>query len=118
MSILAPVKAYFKYAMELKQHVPVIAYYCKLYAVNRGFDLMKQNAGNPQINEVKAYLIGELKDLEQMKGALGASTKEDHYPQVENFIFSVFAKIDKEERNDPQVTKVHALGFKRCADFI
>jgi hypothetical protein len=44
MSILAPVKAYFKYSMELKQHVPVIAYYCKLYAVNKGFDLMKQNA--------------------------------------------------------------------------
>jgi vacuolar protein sorting-associated protein VTA1 len=53
-----------------------------------------------------------------MKAALGQTTKEDHYPVVENFLFSVFAKIDKEDRTDPLITKVHALGFKRCADFI
>ena len=57
MSILAPVKAYFKYSMELKMHVPVVAYYCKLYAVNKGFDLMKQNQGNPALGEVKPYLM-------------------------------------------------------------
>lgn len=43
MSILAPVKAYIKYSMELKQVSPTVAYYCKLFAVNKGFDLMKQN---------------------------------------------------------------------------
>lgn len=71
MSVLAPVKAYFKYSMELKQHLPVIAYYCKLYGVTKGFDLMKSNAQSPSIAEVKQYLIGELKDLETMKGSLG-----------------------------------------------
>lgn len=71
MSILAPVKAYFKYAMELKQHVPIVAYYCKLYAVNKGFELVQKNAGHPQLAEVKVYLLGELKDLETMKAALG-----------------------------------------------
>lgn len=80
MSILAPVKAYFKYSFELKQHVPVVAYYCKLYAVNKGFDLMKQNQGNPALGEVKTYLMQELKDLEVMKGALGGTTKEEHEP--------------------------------------
>ena len=101
MSILAPIKAYFKYSMELKQHLPVIAYYCKLYAVQKGFDLMN-----------------ELKDLETMKAALGQTTKEDHQPQVDNFLLSMFAKIDKEERTAPQITKNHAVDFKRCADFI
>lgn len=118
MSILAPIKSYFKYSMELKQHVPVVAYYCKLYAVQKGFDLMKQNATSPNIAEVKTYLAGELKDLEQMKQALGATTKEDHLPNVENFILSIFAKIDKEDRTDETITKNHALSFKRCADFI
>lgn len=118
MSILAPVKAYFKYSFELKQHVPVVAYYCKLYAVNKGFDLMKQNQGNPALGEVKTYLMQELKDLEVMKGALGGTTKEEHEPQVENFLLSVFAKIDKEDRTDATITKNHALSFKRCADFI
>lgn len=80
MSILAPVKAYFKYSMELKQHVPVMAYYCKLYGVNKGFELMKANAQSPNIAEVKGYLLSELKDLEQMKAALGDTSKEEHHP--------------------------------------
>ena len=41
MSVLAPAKAYFKYSLELKQHVPVLAYYLKLFGVNKGFELMK-----------------------------------------------------------------------------
>lgn len=118
MSILAPVKAYFKYSMELKAHVPTVAYYCKLYAVTKGFELMKQNAQNPNIADVKAYLIGELKDLEVMKGALGQTTKEEHQPMVENFMLSVFAKIDKEERTAEKITKQHAIDFKKCSDLI
>lgn len=43
MSVLAAVKPYFKYSMDLKAHVPVMAYYCKLYAVQKGFELMKQS---------------------------------------------------------------------------
>lgn len=30
----------------------------------------------------------------------------------------MFAKIDKEDRTDPTITKNHALSFKRCGDFI
>ena len=118
MSILAPVKAYIKYSMELKQVSPTVAYYCKLFAVNKGFDLMKQNQASANIAEIKKYLMEELKELEQMKAVLGSSTKEDHQPEVENFIFAIFAKIDKEERTVPQLTKAHALDFKRCSDFI
>ena len=118
MSILAPAKAYFKYSLELKAHFPVIAYYCKLYGVTKGFDVMKQNSGDPKIGDIKAYLMGELKDLESMKAVLGSTTKEDHKPEVENFLLSVFAKADKEERTDPQITRNHALSFKRCGDFI
>jgi len=62
--------------------------------------------------------MGELKDLETMKSALGGTSKEEHKPEVENFLLSVFAKADKEERTDPAITKNHALSFKRCSDFI
>jgi hypothetical protein len=41
---------------------------------------MKSNAQSPSIAEVKQYLMGELKDLETMKGALGQTSKEDHLP--------------------------------------
>ena len=37
---------------------------------------------------------------------------------MENFVLSVFAKIDKEDRTDATITKNHALSFKRCGDFI
>ena len=70
------------------------------------------------MNEVKAYLLNELQDLEKMKSALGQTQKEDHFPQVENFLLSVFAKIDKEERTCERITKNHAVDFKKCSDFI
>ncbi len=46
-------------------------------------------------------MSNELKDLETMKAVLGGTTKEDHKPEIENFLLSVFAKTDKEERTDP-----------------
>ena len=30
----------------------------------------------------------------------------------------MFAKLDKEDRTAPQITKQHAIDFKKCADFI
>jgi hypothetical protein len=103
MSIIAPVKAYFKYSMDLSKQVPMVAYYCKLYGVTKGLELMK-NAGGEN-KEVKAYLMTELGDLEKMKGALEGSSKEDQKITVENFILSMFAKCDKEERTDETITK-------------
>ena len=39
MSVIAPVKPYFTYANELKAPMPIIAYYCKFYAVQHGLSL-------------------------------------------------------------------------------
>jgi Vta1 like len=38
--------------------------------------------------------------------------------QVENFVLSVFAKVDKDERTCETITKQNAMDFKRCSDFI
>ena len=59
-----------------------------------------------------------MQDLENMKVSLGNVSKDDHKYQVENFILSVFAKTDKEERTCDKITKKNAMDFKRCADFI
>lgn len=53
-----------------------------------------------------------------MKKALGDVSKEDHKFTVENFVMSVFAKTDKDERICEKITKQNAIDFKRCADFI
>jgi hypothetical protein len=51
MSAIAPIKAYFKYSLDLLQASPVMSYYCKLYGVNKGFELMKSNpaAATPDV---------------------------------------------------------------------
>ena len=64
-------------------------------------------------------MIGELEDLEQMKAAMGGLTdKEDLKAHVENFIMSVFAQTDKDERTVETITKKNAVDFKRAGDFI
>lgn len=76
-SAMTPIKAYFKYSMELLQVSPVMAYYCKLYGVNKGFEIMKTTpaASTP---DVKKFLMEELADLEKLKAQLGGTTKDEH----------------------------------------
>ena len=90
MSVIGPVKPYFTYAAQMRQAVPVMAYHCKLYAVQKGLALCKESPGEGA-DKAKAYLIGELTDLEAMKAAMGDVGKDDTRVHVENFILSVFA---------------------------
>jgi vacuolar protein sorting-associated protein VTA1 len=84
--------------------------------VNKGLELLKKAGGDNK--EVKSYILSELTDLEKMKAAVDGTSKEDNKYAVENFILSVFAKLDKEERTCEQVTKEMAINFKKCGDFI
>ena len=117
MSILGPVKPYFTYAAQMRTAVPVMAYHCKLFAVKKGLSLVNENPGE-MANKAKAYLINELEDLEAMKKAMGEVQQDDLKYHVENFILSVFAQTDKEERTCETITKKNAIDFKRCKDFI
>mmetsp|Transcript_14949 Transcript_14949/g.10850 ORF Transcript_14949/g.10850 Transcript_14949/m.10850 type:complete len:159 (-) Transcript_14949:494-970(-) len=96
--------------------MPIVAYYCKLVGVTKGLSILRGLGSENK--EVKDFLMKELQDLERMKVALEGTTKEDQHVQIENFVLSVFAKIDKEERTAEKITKVHAMDFKRCGDFI
>lgn len=60
----------------------------------------------------------ELTDLEAMKAAMGDVAKDDLKYHVENFILSVFASTDKDERTCETITRKHAVDFKRAGDFI
>lgn len=74
MSVVAPIKPYLKYAMELRQHVPIMAYYCKLYAVQKGMELIKSDTSGADTSKAKAYLANELGDLEKMKALMPEGT--------------------------------------------
>lgn len=49
---------------------------------------------------------------------MGDVNKEDLKYNVENFILSVFAQVDKDERTCETITKKNAIDFKRAGDFI
>ena len=49
---------------------------------------------------------------------MGDIDKGDLKFHVENFVLSVFAKADNEERNCETITKKNAIDFKRAGDFI
>lgn len=115
--MIAPIKPYFTYAAQMRQSVPVMAYQCKFFAVVKGLDLCKANPGE-QSDKAKAFLAGEMADLEAMKTAMGEVSKEDMKFHVENFVLSVFAQTDKEERTCETITRKNAVDFKRCSDFI
>lgn len=53
----------------------MVAYFCKLYGVNKGMELWKQAGGNNK--EVRDFLLSEMSELEKMKPALEGMTKED-----------------------------------------
>ena len=53
-----------------------------------------------------------------MKAGMGDVDKADLKVHVENFVLSVFATTDKEERTCETITKKNAIDFKRTGDFI
>lgn len=53
-----------------------------------------------------------------MKKNLPTSEKEELNAYVYNFVLTVFAKADKEEREVETITKKQAIDFKRVNDFI
>ena len=109
MSLLAPIKPFLKYGMDMKAAVPVVAYYSKMYAVTKGFEIIKADTSGADRSNEKKYLMGELTECETMKKDLPeGTTKEDHRFIVENFVTSVFTNTEKMERTDEVITKEHA----------
>jgi len=116
-SVIGPIKPYFTYAAQMKDSVPIMAYHCKLFAVKKGLALCNASPGEGA-DKAKSYLVQELGDLEAMKAAMGDVAQEDLKFHVENFVLSVFAQTDKEERTCETITRKNAVDFKRTKDFI
>lgn len=101
----------------MKDSVPIMAYHCKFYAVKKGLALCNSNPGE-MADKAKSFLVNELGDLEAMKAAMGTVEQADLKFHVENFVLSVFAQTDKDERTCETITRKNAADFKRTMDFI
>ncbi|XP_009770773.1 protein HOMOLOG OF MAMMALIAN LYST-INTERACTING PROTEIN 5-like isoform X2 [Nicotiana sylvestris] len=83
---------YLQRADELQKHEPLVAYYCRLYAMERGLKI-------PQSDRTKttgALLVSLMKQLEKDKMSLKLGP-DDHL-HLEGFALNVFAKADKQDR--------------------
>ncbi|KAF8017423.1 hypothetical protein BT93_H2560 [Corymbia citriodora subsp. variegata] len=83
---------YLQRADELQKHEPVVAYYCRLYAMDRGLRI-------PQSERTKttnALLNSLIKQLEKDKKSLTLGPEDNLY--LEGFALNVFGKADKQDR--------------------
>ncbi|CAH9063851.1 unnamed protein product [Cuscuta epithymum] len=83
---------YLQRADELQKHEPLVAYYCRLYAMERGLRI-------PQSERTKttnSLLVSLINQLEKDKKSLQLGP-DDHL-HVEGFASSVFSKADKQDR--------------------
>ncbi|XAR56740.1 hypothetical protein NMG60_11037325 [Bertholletia excelsa] len=83
---------YLQRADELQKHEPLVAYYCRLYAMERGLKI-------PQSERTKttnSILISLMNQLEKDKKSLKLGP-DDHL-HLEGFALNVFAKADKQDR--------------------
>ncbi|XP_061345446.1 protein HOMOLOG OF MAMMALIAN LYST-INTERACTING PROTEIN 5 [Gastrolobium bilobum] len=83
---------YLQRADELQKHEPLVAYYCRLYAMEQGLKI-------PQSERTKttnALLVSLMKQLEKDKKSIQLGPEDNLY--LEGFALNVFGKADKQDR--------------------
>ncbi|KAJ7535578.1 hypothetical protein O6H91_12G039300 [Diphasiastrum complanatum] len=83
---------YLQRANELQKHDPLVAYYCRLYAMEKGLKIPAKE----RTKATNALLVSLMNQLEKDKRVVKLSTDDHLY--VEGFALNVFAKADKQDR--------------------
>uniref|UniRef100_A0A0V0HFA0 Putative ovule protein n=1 Tax=Solanum chacoense TaxID=4108 RepID=A0A0V0HFA0_SOLCH len=83
---------YLQRADELQKHEPLVAYYCRLYAMERGLRIPQ----NERTKTTSSILVSLINQLEKDKKSL--TLGPDDHLHVEGFALNVFAKADKQDR--------------------
>ncbi|KXS18642.1 DUF605-domain-containing protein [Gonapodya prolifera JEL478] len=93
------VRGFIQRAEELRNHEPIIAYYCEFYAARKAMEVRPTTIA-PQ--EFQIFLVALLDHLEKEKTRLSTSdaiTNQDAgKAYVENFALKVFSSADNEDR--------------------
>ncbi|KAK7276891.1 hypothetical protein RIF29_18037 [Crotalaria pallida] len=83
---------YLQRADELQKHEPLVAYYCRLYAMERGLKIPQ----NERTKTTNALLVSLMKQLEKDKKSIQLGPEDNLY--LEGFALNVFGKADKQDR--------------------
>ncbi|KAK8956755.1 hypothetical protein KSP39_PZI000044 [Platanthera zijinensis] len=79
-------------ADELQKHEPLVAYYCRLFAMERGLRIPQKE----RTKTTNSILVSLMNQLEKDKKSLKLGSEDNLY--VEGFASNVFAKADKQDR--------------------
>ncbi|CAL5047519.1 unnamed protein product [Urochloa decumbens] len=83
---------YLQRADELQKHEPLVAYYCRLYAMEKGLRIPQKE----RTKTTNSILISLMNQLEKDKKALTLGPDDNLH--LEGFALNVFAKADKQDR--------------------
>ncbi|KAB5534267.1 hypothetical protein DKX38_017353 [Salix brachista] len=83
---------YLQRADELQKHEALVAYYCRLYAMEKGLRIPQ----NERTKTTNSLLISLMKQLEKDKKSLKLGPEDNLY--LEGFALNVFGKADKQDR--------------------
>ncbi|GAB4849696.1 hypothetical protein Ancab_004490 [Ancistrocladus abbreviatus] len=83
---------YLQRADELQKHEPLVAYYCRLYAMERGLKIPPSE----RTKTTNSLFVSLMNQLEKDKKSLKLGP-DDHL-HLEGFALNVFAKADKQDR--------------------
>ncbi|CAK9321801.1 unnamed protein product [Citrullus colocynthis] len=82
---------YLQRADELQKHEPLVAYYCRLYAMERGLKIPP----GERTKTTNALLVSLMNQLEKDKKSLNLGPDDSLH--LEGFALNVFAKADKQD---------------------
>ncbi|KAM7250859.1 hypothetical protein ACFE04_022742 [Oxalis oulophora] len=83
---------YLQRADELQKHDPLVAYYCRLYAMEKGLKI----PANERTKTTNSLLVSLMNQLEKDKKSITLSPDDGLH--LEGFALNVFAKADKQDR--------------------
>mmetsp|Transcript_16172 Transcript_16172/g.39879 ORF Transcript_16172/g.39879 Transcript_16172/m.39879 type:complete len:453 (+) Transcript_16172:54-1412(+) len=108
---LKPISKYLARAKEVETASPVVAYYCKVVALQEGFKC--RDTSDPAATQ---FLTSLLDNCELAKKSLGGE-KDSHQAEVESFALEVFQRADDEDRAG-SATKDTAKTFYAAVCFL
>ncbi|KAG8123782.1 hypothetical protein E2320_019116 [Naja naja] len=90
------IQHFLRTAQELDKREPVVAYYCRLYAMQTG---MKIDSKNPECRKFLCKLMDQLETMKKQLGDNEAITQEIvGCAHVENYALKMFLYADNEDR--------------------
>ena len=107
---LKPIQVFLQRAAEVKARDPVVAYYCRTHAVERGLEIRDKDD-----QAATAFIMKLMDDLEAEKAQL--ELNDDSPMHVEGFAMTLFDLADRADR-DGRATMVTAKQFYASATFM